>query len=159
MDEMKSLILTALAARRQAYAPYSHYKVGAALLCSDGTVYTGCNIENAAYSPSLCAERVAFAKAVSDVKATGKPGAACAEDYDWRSRFKAIAIVGGQAGSEKTDFCTPCGVCRQVMEELCSPDFTIACASTDKDGNVTQLKRWSLKELLPEGFDLNPTLS
>ena len=156
MDEMKSLILTALAARRQAYAPYSHYKVGAALLSSDGTVYTGCNIENAAYSPSLCAERVAFAKAVSDEGAAGTSGAACAEDYDWRSRFKAIAIVGGQAGSEKTYFCTPCGVCRQVMAELCSPDFTIACASTDEDGNIIEVKQWQLKELLPEGFSLTP---
>lgn len=152
MDDKKSLILTALEARRLAYAPYSHFKVGAALLCSDGTVYTGCNMENAAYSPSLCAERVAFAKAVSDAKAIGESGVACAEDYDWRSRFKAIAIVGGPADSEKTDFCTPCGVCRQVMAELCSPDFTIVCASTDEGGNIIKVKQWQLKELLPEGF-------
>ena len=90
-------------AREHAYAPYSNFKVGAALLCRNGKVYTGCNVENAAYSPTLCAERVAFGKAISEGE----------------KDFLAIAVVGNTAP------CTPCGVCRQVMAEFCGPDFVI----------------------------------
>ena len=102
MDATELLNL-ARSARENAYAPYSNFKVGAALLCADGTVYTGCNVENAAYSPTICAERVAFGKAISEGKRD----------------FAAIAVVGNTAP------CTPCGVCRQVMAEFCKKDFLI----------------------------------
>ena len=99
----EELIKSALAARRLSYSPYSGFQVGAALLTKDGKIYTGCNIENAAYSPSNCAERTAFFKAVSEG----------ARD------FSAIAIVGGNREHVAKDFCSPCGVCRQVMAEFC----------------------------------------
>ena len=105
--DYKDLILQALEARRFAYAPYSHFTVGAALLCDDGSIFKGCNIENAPFSPSLCAERTAFAKAIT-------------EGY---GDFIAIAIVGASLDSKETDFCTPCGVCRQVMREFCQQDL------------------------------------
>jgi cytidine deaminase len=114
------------------YSPYSHFRVGAALLSSDGRVFTGCNIENAAYGPSMCAERVAFFNAVS----TGVRG------------FAAIAIVGGRDGVI-TDYCPPCGVCRQVMSEFCKGDFRIIL--TNGSGKV---KVKTLDELLPERFSL-----
>ena len=101
--EGKDLLSMALAARKLAYTPYSGFQVGAALLCEDETVYTGCNIENAAFGPSNCAERTAFFKAVSE----------------GRRSFLAIAIAGGPSGKEPEDFCPPCGVCRQVMMEFC----------------------------------------
>ena len=107
--DYKDLISQALEARRYAYAPYSHFRVGAALLCADGRVFKGCNIENGAFSPSMCAERTAFAKAIS-------------EGYN---DFTAIAIVGAPTDRKGTDFCTPCGVCRQVMREFCQQDFNI----------------------------------
>ena len=107
--DYKDLISQALEARRYAYAPYSHFRVGAALLCADGRVFKGCNIENGAFSPSMCAERTAFAKAIS-------------EGYN---DFTAIAIVGAPTERKGTDFCTPCGVCRQVMREFCQQDFNI----------------------------------
>ena len=100
---MEKLINLAKQAREKAYAPYSNFQVGAALLCKNGKVYTGCNVENAAYSPTLCAERVAFGKAISEGE----------------REFVAIAVVGNTAP------CTPCGVCRQVMAEFCKPDFLI----------------------------------
>ena len=124
---MKELLELAKTARENAYAPYSNFLVGAALLCKDGKVYTGCNVENAAYSPTLCAERVAFGKAISEGE----------------KDFVAIAVVGGKRG-EETVPCTPCGVCRQVMGEFCKPDFLIC----------TEGKTYSLQELLPEGFSL-----
>ncbi|MCQ2599768.1 MAG: cytidine deaminase [Treponema sp.] len=113
------------------YAPYSHFHVGAALLSKDGKIYTGCNIENAAYGPSNCAERTAFFKAVSEgVK-----------------QFDAIMIVGGPNGQIK-DYCPPCGVCRQVMMEFCNPDeFKILLAKSEDD-----IVEYTLKELLPLGF-------
>ena len=154
MYDLKLLISRALEARKWSYAPYSHFHVGAALLCKDGTVYTGSNMENAAFSPSLCAERVAFAKAVSEAHAVCGEAQPHAEDYDWRSHFKAIAITGAAAESRKTDFCTPCGVCRQVMAEFCGPDFVVVCARTDDDGNILEMKQWRLEDLLPEGFSL-----
>ena len=116
----------------RAYAPYSGYKVGAALLCADGTVYTGCNIENAAYSPTVCAERTAFFKAVSD----------------GHRNFTAIAICGGKDGVITGQF-PPCGVCRQVMQEFCSGDFPIYLA--DAQGTIETL---TLSQLLPHGFGL-----
>ena len=136
--DYKDLILQALEARRFAYAPYSHFTVGAALLCDDGRIFKGCNIENAAFSPSICAERTAFAKAIS-------------EGY---GDFIAIAIVGASLDSKETDFCTPCGVCRQVMREFCQQDFRIICAKTDETGNILEQKVFTLSELLPESFTL-----
>ena len=114
-----------------AYAPYSGYWVGAALLCDDGTVYTGCNIENASYTPTVCAERTAFFKAVSDGKRA----------------FSAIAICGGKEG-RITGFFPPCGVCRQVMREFCKDDFTVYLIG---DGEV---KERTLAQLLPDSFSL-----
>ena len=132
MDEI-SLIRQAFSARQNAYAPYSGFTVGAALLCVDGTIYTGANIENAAYSPSLCAERVAFAKAINAGKRS----------------FTSIAVVGGKAelGEGQIDLFYPCGVCRQWMAEFCQEDFTIIVASSEDKFGV-----YSLKELLPYCF-------
>ncbi len=119
------------------YAPYSHFHVGAALLDKNGKIWTGCNIENAAYGPSNCAERTAIFKAVSE----------------GIRDFEAIAIVGGAENSEGKpvieDFCPPCGVCRQVLSEFCGRDFKIILS--DKKG--TQ-KIFTLTELLPESFSL-----
>ena len=126
------LMKLALEAREKSYSPYSNYRVGAALLGESGTVFTGCNVENAAYSPSNCAERTAFFKAV----------------YEGEREFEKIAIAGGPAGKEAEEPCAPCGVCRQVMMEFCDPDeFKIILA----DGKGGCLQR-SLKELLPLGF-------
>ena len=104
-DVIEKLIKEALRARTFSYSPYSHYQVGAALLAKDGSIYTGCNIENAAYSPTNCAERTAFFKAVSEGK----------------REFCAIAIVGGPEEAGITQYAYPCGVCRQVMMEFCNP--------------------------------------
>ncbi len=125
------LAKTAIAAREQSYSPYSGFMVGAALLAKDGTVYTGCNIENAAFGPTNCAERTAFFKAVSE----GGRG------------FAAIAVAGWPKGGEAA-YAYPCGVCRQVMMEFCEPDsFRIIVAKSETDYTVH-----TLKELLPEGF-------
>lgn len=115
------------------YAPYSHFHVGAALLSKNGTVFTGCNVENAAYGPSNCAERTAVFKAVSEGV----------------REFEAIAIAGGADGIVK-DFCSPCGVCRQVLAEFCSKDFKVIMIN-DKG----ELKTMTLGELLPESFSLD----
>jgi cytidine deaminase len=126
------LIQRALDARGNAYAPYSNFLVGAALLAKDGRVFTGCNIENAAFSPTNCAERTAFFKAVSEGE----------------REFSAIAIVGGARNSEALDFCAPCGVCRQVMREFCDPaEFAVILAKS-AECCVT----YKLEELLPVGF-------
>lgn len=114
------------------YCPYSHFHVGAALLSKTGKIYGGCNVENAAYGPSNCAERTAIFKAVSEGE----------------KKFEAICIAGGMNGVI-TDFCPPCGVCRQVMREFCSPDFKIILAKS-KD----EYKIFTLAELLPESFTL-----
>ena len=111
------------------YAPYSHFHVGAALLCRDGRVYTGCNIENAAFGPTVCAERVAFFSAVRDGERD----------------FERIAIVGGEEG-RITSFTPPCGVCRQVMREFCRDDFTVVLS----DGR--EIREFPLAALLPESF-------
>ena len=128
---IQSLIKTAVEQLVFSYAPYSHFKVGAALLAADGTIYTGCNIENAAFTPTNCAERTAFFKAVSE------------GIHD----FRAICIVGGMNGVWSS-YAAPCGVCRQVMMEFCDPEtFQIILAAADG-----KYKIYSLKELLPEGF-------
>ncbi len=127
----KTLIWDALSGLKYSYAPYSNFKVSAALLTTSGKVYTGCNIENAAFSPGMCAERVAFAKAIS----SGEKG------------FEAIAIVGGMKG-RGTQMVFPCGVCRQVMEEFCEPEnFKIITATSAEKYDV-----YTLDELLPYGF-------
>lgn len=128
----EKLIELAKEAMTHAYAPYSHFKVGAALLCADGTVYQGCNIENASYSPTNCAERTAFFKAV----------------YDGHRDFSAIAICGGMEGVI-TGFTTPCGVCRQVMQEFCGGDFRIYVI-----GPENAYDTYTLAQLLPGGFTL-----
>lgn len=125
------LIRSAIEARKKAYAPYSGYMVGAAVLTNELRIYTGCNIENAAYTPSICAERTAISKAVSE---------------GWR-RFKAIAVVGSPEG-EITQYAFPCGVCRQVMREFADADnFLVIVAKSVQD-----YRAFTLRELLPEGF-------
>ena len=109
-----------------AYVPYSHFPVGAALECSDGTVYTGCNIENAAYGPTVCAERVAIFKAVSE----------------GHRDFVRIVVAG-----RSEDYCVPCGVCRQVMKEF-APGLEVICLNGKGEG-----RKFLLEELLPYGFD------
>lgn len=128
----EELLTKAKEAMRFSYAPYSGFRVGAALVTMDGTVYTGCNIENASYTPTNCAERTAFFKAVSEGH----------RDFD------AIAIVGGQNG-EIENFCPPCGVCRQVMAEFCRDDFMIYLGN--KKGEINAIP---LSELLPYRFSL-----
>lgn len=127
---MNELISLALKARENAYTPYSDYKVGAALKVKSGKVYTGCNIENASFSPTVCAERTAIFKAISEGE----------------REFEAIAVVGGK--DEITDFAPPCGVCRQVMNEFCSPDFEIILY------NGKEERAYKLKEILPLAFSL-----
>ena len=130
------LVKSALEAQKSSYAPYSHFNVGAALLTKDGKVFKGCNIENAAFAPTCCAERVAVFKAVSE----------------GQRQFDAIAVIGGSADKEN-GFTTPCGVCRQVLQEFCDNDFAVICA--DGKGNYEKIM---LQALLPESFgasDLN----
>ena len=125
------LIKKAIEAQKNSYSPYSKFPVGAALLTKEGKVYTGCNIENAAYGPTNCAERTAFFKAVSEGVTS----------------FAAIAIVGGKNGVI-TDLCPPCGVCRQVMMEFCEADkFYVILARSEEDYWI-----YTLEELLPMGF-------
>ena len=117
-------------AMTHSYSPYSGYKVGAALLCKDGAVYTGCNIENAAYTPTICAERTAIFKAV----------------YDGQRAFAAIAVCGGKDGVITGRF-PPCGVCRQVMREFCRDDFLIHMVGVDGTYETV-----TLAQLLPFSF-------
>lgn len=127
----KNLVEKAIESLPLAYTPYSHFKVAAALLAEDGTIYIGCNIENASYTPTNCAERTAFFKAVSEGV----------------YRFHAIAVVGGKEGVIE-QFCPPCGVCRQVMVEFCNPEeFFVILAKSPEEFQV-----YPLKELLPFGF-------
>lgn len=127
-EEMIDLAIEQLA---YSYTPYSHFKVGAALLTKDGKLYTGCNIENAAYTPTNCAERTAFFKAVSEGE----------------REFQAICIVGGKDGV-LTEYAAPCGVCRQVMMEFCNPETFQIILATGRE----QYEIFTLKELLPLGF-------
>lgn len=129
----KALVDQAIAAMEKAYAPYSGYKVGAALLCADGTVYGGCNIENGSYGATNCAERTAFFRAV----------------FDGHRDFTAIAVCGGKDGILEGEF-PPCGICRQVMREFCDDDFKIYLVG--KDG-VYQER--TLAQLLPDSFRPN----
>ena len=131
MIEEQELVRRALEARKKAYAPYSHWTVGAALLAADGTVYEGCNIENAAYTPTNCAERTAVFKAVSEGE----------------HAFAAIAIVGAYETEEPEKICAPCGVCRQVMREFCSDDFRIYMV-----GAGDSYEERTLIQLLPDSF-------
>lgn len=128
--EAAALVEAARAAAANSYSPYSHYAVGAALLAADGAVYTGCNVENASYGLTNCAERTAIFKAVGD----------------GRRRFRAIAVAGGEAGAPAT----PCGACRQVIAEFCAPDMPVLCAALD-GGDV---REFTAGELLPHGFTL-----
>jgi cytidine deaminase len=129
--QIRALIEAAQCARSHAYAPYSHFCVGAALLCKDGTIYTGCNIENAAYTPTNCAERTAIFKAVSEGE----------------REFTAIALVAGVSDGE-LQYTTPCGVCRQVMAEFTDPaEFQILSAKSVED-----YKTYTLQQLFPESF-------
>ncbi len=125
----KELLELALKAREMSYSPYSNFKVGAAVLCKSGKVYTGCNVENAAYTPTSCAERTAVFKAVSEGERD----------------FEAIAIVGGK-GDTLNDLCAPCGVCRQVLAEFCSGELRIILGKPD------DIRLFTLNDILPLSF-------
>ena len=128
--DVERLIEEAMKAREMAYAPYSEFRVGAALLDGDGTIYSGCNIENASYGACNCAERTAIFKAVSE-------GA---------GDFRAIAIVGGK-DKAVTEFCPPCGICRQVLQEFGTKELRVIVAKSTED-----YKEYGFEELLPFGF-------
>ena len=128
----RELLQCAVEAREMAYAPYSNFRVGAALLGKSGKLYKGCNVENAAYSPTKCAERTALFKAVSEGE----------------REFVSIAIVGGMSETIN-DLCAPCGVCRQVMAEFCDKDFRVIM------GNLEHIQTRTLEELLPLSFGKN----
>ncbi len=132
--DVKELALTAIKAMNTAYAPYSAYRVGAALLATSGRVYTGCNIENASYTPTVCAERTAVFKAVSEGE----------------REFAMLAVAGGKDGAVAGVF-PPCGVCRQVLSEFCAPEMPIILVK-DADGNG---EMYTLGELLPMAFNLD----
>ncbi len=132
-ESYQDLLLAAVAAREFSYSPYSGYCVGAALLLRDGRIITGCNIENAGFTPTICAERVAIFKAISE-------GA---------TDFAALAVVGGKRGEALAADCAPCGVCRQVMAEFCTPDFPVVMGTPD------HIRVSTLGELLPFAFTAN----
>ena len=125
----KELLVHAIETRKMSYSPYSNFRVGAALLGKSGKVYTGCNVENAAYSPTNCAERTAVFKAVSEGE----------------REFTAIAIVGG-LGDSLSELCAPCGVCRQVLAEFCAQDFRIVL------GTPENIQVYTLADVLPLSF-------
>ena len=128
----EKLAKQAIKARENAYSPYSDFCVGAALLCDDGSIYTGSNIENSSFSATICAERAAFSKAVSEGKRD----------------FSAIAIAGAKRGEDLLNPCYPCGVCRQVMSEFCDGDFKIYIVTENK------VIEYTLSQLLPCSFEL-----
>lgn len=128
---VEKLIDTAIEQLKFSYTPYSNFKVGAALLTKSGKIYTGCNIENASYTPTNCAERTAFFKAVSEGVRD----------------FQAICIVGGKDG-RLTEYTAPCGVCRQVMMEFCNPKTFQIILAVDKE----RYEIYTLEELMPLGF-------
>lgn len=130
----KMLIEEAFDARLFSYSPYSNFMVGAALLAKNGAVFTGCNIEGSTFSPTNCAERTAFFKAISEGV----------------NDFEAICIVGGPRDVKEFDYCFPCGVCRQVMVEFCDKDFKIIVAKSTDDYKI-----YTLGEVLPFAFDKN----
>lgn len=125
------LIEAAIKAREQAYSPYSHIRVGVALLGQSGMVTGGCNIENSSYSATICAERVAFSRAI----------------FAGEKQFMAIAIVGGHEMDAAADYFYPCGVCRQWMAEFCGPEFVVLAAKSVEDYRIL-----TLAELLPHSF-------
>lgn len=127
-QNFEQLIAAARGAAKHAYNPYSHYAVGAALLAEDGIIYTGCNVENASYGLTNCAERLAVFKAVSD----------------GRRNFKALVIAAGTSGK----IGTPCGACRQVLAEFCTPDMPVVCVPLEGSGEISL----TLGELLPHHF-------
>ena len=133
MQMEQELVQAALAARENAYAPYSDFRVGAALLAENGKIYLGCNVENAAFGPTNCAERTAVFSAVCD----------------GQRRFRMLAVAGGKNG-EAIGACFPCGVCRQVLSEFCGPDFPVLVVSSD-DGAY---QKYTLQQLLPFHFTL-----
>ncbi|NLL63931.1 MAG: cytidine deaminase [Ruminococcaceae bacterium] len=126
----EELIRSAENAMHGSYAPYSNFKVGAALLCENGTIFTGCNIENASYPAGICAERVALSKAISE----------------GHQRFLSIAIVGGEDG-EIGDYCYPCGICRQVLAEFVDADFKFYFKNAEE-----RIISYAMEELLPHSF-------
>lgn len=128
---IEKLIDTAIEQLKFSYTPYSNFKVGAALLAKNGEIFTGCNIENASYTPTNCAERTAFFKAVSEGV----------------REFRAICIVGGKDGN-LTEYTAPCGVCRQVMMEFCNPKTFQIILAVDKE----RYEIYTLEELMPLGF-------
>ena len=128
----RELLEIAVEARKKSYSPYSGFRVGVALLGKSGKIYTGCNVENAAYTPTNCAERTAVFKAVSEGE----------------REFSAIAIVGGK-GEDVADFCAPCGVCRQVLAEFCDGDFRVVLGTPDN------IRVYSFAEILPLSFGKN----
>lgn len=132
----EALCRAAIEAMDKAYAPYSGYKVGAALLLEDGTLYTGCNIENSSFTPTVCAERTAFFKAISERKTAALP------------TFVRIAVCGGEGGRITGPF-PPCGVCRQVMSEFCSDSFEILLVT---GAEPLTYETYTLPELLPQRF-------
>ena len=133
LEEKQELIRMALAARERAYAPYSDFMVGAALRAEDGRIFTGCNVENAAFTPTSCAERTALFKAVAEGV----------------TRFTDIAVVGARRGEVNKQITSPCGVCRQVMAEFCSRDFQVLMLGCEGIQRTA-----SLGELLPYAFSL-----
>ena len=132
-NSSRTLALAAIEAMKKSYSPYSNFTVGAALLTKDGKIYTGANIENASYTPTICAERNAIFTAV----------------HNGERQFEAIAIVGGHQGDVK-GITAPCGVCRQVMSEFCSPDFKVILV-TSKDGDYVEE---TLGNIMPYMFKL-----
>lgn len=128
MTDIK-LMEIAVKAREMSYSPYSNFRVGAALLGKSGKVYTGCNVENAGYTPTNCAERTALFKAISEGE----------------HEFSAIAVVGG-LGDTLSEFCAPCGVCRQALSEFCDKDFRFIL------GNPKEIKVLSMEEIMPYSF-------
>ena len=137
MTDYKELIKEAIIARNYAYIPYSNFAVGAALLTESGKIYRGCNIENASFTPTNCAERTAVFKAVSEGE----------------KKFKAIAVVGGKANEEISEYITPGGVCRQVLAEFCSENFIVISAKSETDYKI-----YTLKDLFPGSFSKESVL-
>jgi cytidine deaminase len=134
----QNLISTAFNARHKAYAPYSNFKVGAALLCKNGKIYEGCNIENGAFSPTICAERVAFVEAIKNGERD----------------FEAIAIVTGPKDAPIYEMGSPCGVCRQFMSEFCHDDFKIIMTRMKSNGELIESNEFTMDEILPKRFKL-----
>lgn len=134
----QDLIERAFQVRKKAYSPYSHFKVGAALLCKNGNVYEGCNIENGAFSPTICAERVAFVEAIKNGE----------------REFEAVAIVTGPKDANVYEMGSPCGVCRQFMSEFCNDDFKIIMTKIKSNGELIDSKEFTMDEILPKRFKL-----